>query len=74
MILFEGGNEWFCVRSALKGHIEDALTTSSTSSIAPYYFLNNLNCILPLLLIADTYSLSILLWLHSLDSLFLFYP
>ncbi|XP_056863337.1 ubiquitin carboxyl-terminal hydrolase 20 [Raphanus sativus] len=37
------GNEWFCVRSALKGHIEDALTTSSTSSIAPYYFLNNLN-------------------------------
>ena len=42
---FEGGNEWFCVRSAFKGHLEAALTTSR-SSIAPYSFLNNLNCIL----------------------------
>ncbi|KAG2242206.1 hypothetical protein Bca4012_014298 [Brassica carinata] len=37
------GNEWFCVISALRGHMEAALTTSSTCSIAPYYFLNNLN-------------------------------
>lgn len=36
------GNEWFCVRSAFKGHLEAALTTSR-SSIAPYSFLNNLN-------------------------------
>ncbi|KAF2532363.1 hypothetical protein F2Q70_00032734 [Brassica cretica] len=36
------GNEWFCVRSAFKGHLEAALTTSRCS-IAPYSFLNNLN-------------------------------
>ncbi|CAH8392534.1 unnamed protein product [Eruca vesicaria subsp. sativa] len=36
------GNEWFCVRTSLRSHIEAALTTS-TCSIAPYYFLNNLN-------------------------------
>jgi|APAra0007618328_1042625.scaffolds.fasta_scaffold05474_4 hypothetical protein len=45
MFGFVGGNEFFCVIRAIRYHIEAALRPERCP-IAPYFFFDNLNCIL----------------------------